>query len=387
MNSGGGVGTSDSVKRAADIWCSEYCEDEKDRETVSRYRTSVLRKLVFIAVCIVIAVVVAGLSLGLGVLDIGFFQSYEILWNHITGVDLGTIDISGTTYRYSLIDTIVWSERLPRIVMGLIAGAGLAVGGCVMQSVLKNPLADPYTIGLSSGAGFGATLAITAGASIVAGSYGVVANAFIFGLIPMAVIILVSKMKGGDPTTMVMAGIAVMYIFNAFSTVLKLMADPDDLSSLYSWQVGTLSGITWSDIPLVFAIVAIGTVVIQFLSSKLNILATGDDSAKAMGLDVEKMRILLLVVITLMVAAIVSFTGLIGFIGLVAPHIARMFVGSDNRYLILSSAAFGAALLVLADLIGRSAVAGVSLQVGVVTAFIGGPMFLYLIVRQKKTGW
>ncbi len=330
---------------------------------------------------------VAGLALGLGVLDIGFFQSYEILWNHITGTDLGTIDIGGVTYRYSLIDTIVWNERLPRIVMGLIAGAGLAVGGCVMQSVLKNPLADPYTIGLSSGAGFGATLAITAGVTLVAGSYGTVVNAFIFGLIPMAVIIVVSKMKGGDPTTMVMAGIAVMYIFNAFSTVLKLMADPDDLSSLYSWQVGTLSGITWSDIPLVLAIVVGGTVVIQFLSSKLNILATGDDSAKAMGLDVEKMRILLLVVVTLMVAAIVSFTGLIGFIGLVAPHIARMFVGADNRYLILSSAAFGAALLVLADLIGRSAIAGVSLQVGVVTAFIGGPMFLYLIVRKKKTGW
>ena len=378
---------SRSVARAADIWCSETLADDENRTAIKTYHTSVMRKVVFIAICIVVAFVVAGLSLGMGTLHIGFLQSYEVVLNHIFGTNAETIVIDGVVFRYSLIDSIVWDERLPRIVMGLVAGAGLAVGGCVMQSVLKNPLADPYTTGISSGAGFGATLALTAGFSLVAGSYGLVINAFIFALIPMAVIVLVSRMKNGSPTTMIMAGIAVMYVFNACSTVLKLMADPDDLSSLYSWQVGTLSGIEWSNIPVVLAVVVAGTAAIQFLSRKINVLSTGDDSAKAMGINVGRLRIGLLVLTSLMVAAIVSFTGLIGFIGLVAPHIGRMFVGSDNRYLMLSSAAFGAALLVLADLIGRSAIAGVSLQVGVITAFIGGPVFLYLIVRQRKSDW
>lgn len=378
---------SKSVARAADIWCSETVSDSEGDTAIRSYRSSVMRRIVFIGVCVAIAIVVAGLSLGMGTLEIGFLQSYEILINHILGVDPGTIVIDGVIFRYSLIDTIVWDERLPRIVMGLITGAGLAVGGCVMQSVLKNPLADPYTTGISSGAGFGATLALTAGFSLVAGSYGLVVNAFVFALIPMAVIILVSRMKSGSPTTMIMAGIAVMYIFNACSTVLKLMADPDDLSSLYSWQVGTLSGIEWEDVPIVVVVVAAGTVAVQILSRKINVLSTGDDSAKAMGVNVGRLRIGLLVIVSLMVAAIVSFTGLIGFIGLVAPHIGRIFVGSDNRYLVLSSAAFGAALLVLADLIGRSAIAGVSLQVGVITAFIGGPVFLYLIIRQRKSDW
>lgn len=385
--SDGETRTSRSVRRAADIWCSEDVTSEDRKEAVAAYHTSTVRKIVFIVICAVIAVVVAGISMGSGVLEIGFFESYGIVWNHIIGYDPGIYVIGDRIYNYALIDSIVWGERLPRIVMGLIAGAGLAVGGCVMQSILKNPLADPYTTGISSGAGFGASLAVTAGFTLIAGSYGLVVNAFVFALIPMVVIVLVSKMKNGSPTTMIMAGIAVMYIFNAFTTVLKLLADPDDLSSLYSWQVGTLSGITWENIPVVLVVVLAGTIAVQFLSAKINILSTGDDSAKAMGMNVGRLRIGLLVIVSLMVAAIVSFTGLIGFVGLVAPHIARIFVGSDNRYLVLSSVAFGAALLVLADLIGRSAIAGMSLQVGVVTAFIGGPVFLYLIVKQRKTDW
>ena len=186
---------------------------------------------------------------------------------------------------------------------------------------------------------------------------------------------------------MIMAGIAIMFIFNSFTTVLKLHADPDALALLYQWTVGTVSDCSWTDIPLMAAVVVAGTFVTQVLSRKLNVLATGDDSAKAMGLNVENMRIMLLLLISLMVATVVSFTGLIGFVGLVAPHVCRIFVGADNRYLVLSSAMFGAVLLEVADLIGRTVIAPATLQVGVVTAFIGGPMFLYLIMRQKRSSW
>ena len=371
------TGEVNVVKRAAALWASEDDLTSDDSvETIQSYRVSELRKLTFVFVCIAAAVLVAGLSITYGTMDIGFFECYEVIWNHITG-NVGD----------KLIDYIIVDERLPRIAAALVAGAGLAIAGCVMQSVMKNPLADPYTTGISSGAGFGAALAVTLGISFVAGNYAIVVNAFVFSLIPMAMMLGVGKLKQASPTMMIMAGMAIMFMFNAFTTVLKLQADPDALAKLYSWTVGTVADCEWSEIVMMFVVVAVGVVLTQIFSRKLNILATGDDSAKAMGLDVENMRIVLLLLISLVVATVVSFTGLIGFVGLVAPHVCRIFVGADNRYLVLSSAMFGAVLLEIADFVGRTAIAPATLQVGVVTAFIGGPMFLYLIMRQKKSTW
>jgi iron complex transport system permease protein len=371
------TGEVNVVKRAAALWASEDDLTSDDSvETIQSYRVSELRKLTFVFVCIAAAVLVAGLSITYGTMDIGFFECYEVIWNHITG-NVGD----------KLIDYIIVDERLPRIAAALVAGAGLAIAGCVMQSVMKNPLADPYTTGISSGAGFGAALAVTLGISFVAGNYAIVVNAFVFSLIPMAMMLGVGKLKKASPTMMIMAGMAIMFMFNAFTTVLKLQADPDALAKLYSWTVGTVADCEWSEIVMMFVVVAVGVVLTQIFSRKLNILATGDDSAKAMGLDVENMRIVLLLLISLVVATVVSFTGLIGFVGLVAPHVCRIFVGADNRYLVLSSAMFGAVLLEIADFVGRTAIAPATLQVGVVTAFIGGPMFLYLIMRQKKSTW
>lgn len=284
-------------------------------------------------------------------------------------------------------DYLIVDYRLPRIVVGIITGAALAVAGATMQSILKNPLADPYTTGVSSGAGFGATIAITAGISITAGSYAIVLNAFVFSLIPTAIIIAVSKLKNASPTTMIMAGIAVMYIFNAMSTVFKLWADPDNLAAVYRWQVGTLTGQTWDTVPLMFGVTLAGTLIIMFLSRELNVLSSGDENAKALGVDADKLRIFCLTVVALVSAVVVSFTGLIGFVGLVAPHIVRLFIGPDNRYLIPASALFGAALLIIADLVGRTILAPTILQVGVVTSFLGGPLFLWLIIRRNSGVW
>ena len=370
---------SGKVRSAVSKWTSPM-EDCRYGSEFEDYHKYIYRKWIFIIFCVVIVVVVMGIAVTVGPYDIGFLDSYSIIWNHLVSLITGE-EISG------LDDHIVVQLRMPRVVVGIIAGAGLAVAGAVMQSTLLNPLADPYTTGVSSGASFGATLAMTMGITVATGAYAIVVNAFLFSLIPTAMILLVSKLKNSSPTTMIMAGIAVMYVFNAMTTVLMLWADPNQLEEVYNWQVGSLSRSSWEEIPIMLVVTFVGIIVVQFMSRKLNVLATGDDLSNALGVDANRMRIILLATISLVSAAIVSFTGLIGFVGLVTPHIVRLFIGADNRYLIPASAVAGAALLVCADLVGRVVLYPVVLQVVVVMAFVGGPMFLWLIMRRNSRVW
>ena len=352
--------------------------DEMD----SGYRRYIALKWVLIVACIAVCVVLAGLAVTVGEYPVGFGESYWTIWNHIFGYV--PTDHSDPLY---ILDHVVWDLRLPRIIIGIVAGAGLAVAGATMQSTLKNPLADPYTTGISSGAAFGATIAICYGTEIFGSGGSIVVNAFVFALIPTALIAVISVTKKVSPVSMILAGIAVMYIFNAMTTVMKLWANPDDLASVYRWEVGSFEGLDWGDVPIMTAVTAVGSLFLLLVSSKMNVLSTGDENAKALGIDASKLRMVCLVVVTLVTASIVSFTGVIGFVGLVAPHVVRIFIGSDNRYLIPASMALGAALLLVADLVGRTVIAPAVLEVGVVTAFIGGPLFLYLVIRQKREAW
>lgn len=371
---------SDTVMQAVRGWSEPDTDDEAYDETISVYRKYIARKWTFMVACVVVIICVAGYAVTIGAYDIKFFEAYQIMWDHLIG-RVPTDEIGVTK------DYIVVTLRTPRIAVGIIAGAGLAVAGVVMQSTLLNPLADPYTTGISSGASFGATLAMTMGVTVASGQYSIVLNAFIFALVPMCVILFVAKIKNSSPTVMIMAGIAVMYIFNACTTVMMLWANPNDLQQVYEWQVGSVSRVTWDSVPVMLAITVIGIIVMQLMSKKLNVLATGEDNANALGVNASQLRMINLLVVSLVTASIVSFTGLIGFVGLVSPHIARIFIGSDNRYLIPCSAVLGSALLVGADLVGRVIVAPATLQVGVVMAFLGGPMFLWLIMRKKSHVW
>ena len=195
-------------------------------------------------------------------------------------------------------------------------------------------------------------------------------------------------MSNASPTTMIMAGIGTMYIFNAMTTVMMLWADPQALAQIYAWQVGSLGngGVSIENAPIVIVAVLACVIVIQLMAGKINVLATGDESAKALGIDADKMRILLLLITGMLAAAVVSFVGLVGFVGLVTPHICRMFIGADNRYLIPASALFGGMLMIVADQIGRVALS-TPLPVGVVMSFIGGPVFIWLILRKSKNVW
>ncbi|TQS82040.1 MAG: Fe3+-siderophore ABC transporter permease [Methanomethylophilus alvi] len=345
-------------------------------KTVSVYLKSIRMKFLFMAVCVVVMLVVSGVAVTYGPFDIGFWDSYDILYNHIFGHN-----------EDALKEYIVVDVRSPRIVAGVFGGAGLAVCGVVMQSVLKNPLADPYTTGVSSGAAFGATIAISSNLAMTLGQYSTVIMAFGLSLIPTLVIVLMSRFSNASPTTMIMAGIGIMYIFNALSTILMLWAKPDDLARIYQWQVGSLAKADWNGVMIMAIISTAGITAIELSAGKLNVLATGDDSAKSLGVDADKFRVIMLILVGLISASIVSFTGLIGFVGLVTPHIVRMFVGADNRYLIPATALFGGMLLVIADLVGRSVLNPVILPVGVIMSLLGGPMFLWLISRRSGNVW
>ena len=354
-------------------------ETDSDQKMMSDYHHYIYKKIIFIVLCIVAMFLTLGYATTVGSSNLSMLEAYEGIWNHFFNKD--AIDPT--------VDWILFDVRLPRIMTGMVAGLSLGVAGAAMQSMMKNPLADPYTTGISSGASFGATLALGLGVSVAGfgGTIGLVLTAFLFSLVPAMVIIGVSSLRNTSAATMILAGIAVMYLFNACTTLIKLTLSEQSLSAVFQWSIGDLSGSTWTSFTVILAFAVFGTVILMLLSKQLNILITGDKNATALGIDAHKLRIMLLVLISLMAASVVCFTGIIGFIGLVAPHIVRIFLGSDNRYLIPASAAFGAVLLMVADLISRVIIAPTFLPVGVITAFIGCPLFLYLLIKQRKSLW
>lgn len=348
------------------------------------YKAYTGRKVVFIAICVSLAFLLIGISVYFGGSNLSLGHIYELLWNHITGV---TYEMGSDNFHD---DFVVWELRVPRAVFAIIAGAGLSVCGVVMQSVMKNPLADPYTTGISSGACFGMAVAIVMGLSIAGGSVsdmGGIMNAFLFAIVPMVIIIILSKRFGSMPATLILAGVAITYIFNSLTTLLMASTDASTLATVYRWQIGSLSDILWDSIPLPFAINVVGITILLLLSRKLNILALGDDSAKSLGLDAEMMRALCLLIITFMIASIVCYCGIIGFVGLVIPHIVRAIIDSDNAFVIPASAALGGIVLLTADIIARYLSPLDSIPAGVIMSFIGAPIFLIIIIKKKKEVW
>ena len=258
-----------------------------------------------------------------------------------------------------------------------------------MQSALKNPMADPYTMGVSSSAFFGAVISIIGGVSILpflSGDAGTVANAFLFSMVPVVVIIFLAKMKHVSPTVMILVGIAIMYIFSSCTQYMMVTADESSLAEAYSWRVGTLADVTWSDVPIIVVSVTILSALLILLHKKINIVSVDGRYSKTLGENVDRIRVILLVIVALIAATVVSFTGTIGFIGLVCPHIMRMFVGSDPKHLVPASLAFGAAFMIVIDTVAKITGAN-GLPVGVISALIGGPIFAYLLIRQRRSAW
>ncbi len=288
---------------------------------------------------------------------------------------------------------VIRSVRLPRIVTALLVGASLAVSGAVMQCILRNPLASPFTLGISQGAAFGAAFAIiylgagvlhrTGESLTILNPYLVPFFAFLGSLISVFVILMLSKLRNLSPEAMILAGVAMASLFQAATMLMQYFTDDVKVASVVFWTFGDMGRTTWTEIFLIF--LALSFCLLYFIMRRMdyNALTLADETAISLGVNPQRVRMESLLLASFLTAICVSFTGIVGFIGLVAPHSIRIAVTGDYRYLIPLSTAFGAALLLIADTFGRTILMTVAIPVGIVTAFIGAPTFIYLLLR----GW
>ncbi len=296
-----------------------------------------------------------------------------------------------TRYEYanSLADTIIMEIRLPRVLLAVLTGISLAGAGAVMQGILHNPLVSPYTLGMSGAASLGAAVAIVLGKGLFGSSFAslgpcfIAFNAFAFGFITIFVIIGFARMKGSSPATLVLAGVALGYIFSAGVSALKYFSNNEALKDLVIWLMGGMWGATWQAVGLLVPLVSICMLILLSYAWDMNALSAGEAVAANLGVNIKRLQFICLSVATLAASATVAFTGIIGFIGLVAPHISRMIIGSDNRFLLPCSCIMGALILLCADTVGRTIVSPVEIPVGIVTGLLGGPYFLYMLLRKK----
>ena len=282
-------------------------------------------------------------------------------------------------------EAIVINVRLPRIILGLLVGASLAVAGVTTQGIFKNPMADPYILGVSSGAAFGASAVIVIGLTLWMQSVSITMGAMAGALIVSFLVFNIARTRNRIPVeTLLLSGIAVSAFFSAITSFLMYVSG-HNLSQIVFWVMGALWSSNWNHVLILTPFFVIGSLLIYAFSRDLNLMLLGDDSASHLGSDVNRVKAIMVAVSSLLAAAAVSVTGIIGFVGLIIPHIMRLIVGPDHRILIPASALVGAMFLVLADTFARMIIQPTEMPVGIVTALIGAPFFVYLLIRQKKT--
>ena len=327
------------------------------------------RKISFMILLALVLFGVVIIALSQGPSSVGFKESFAALFQ-----DSG------------LAHAIIWKLRLPRIVMAIIVGCGLALAGTVFQAILRNPLASPYTLGIGWSAGFGAVMAIVFGAGLY-NEYLIAGNAFFFALLSSFLILGIAKLKRATPETMILAGIAIMFLFSSLSSLFQYMGTMEEVHEIVFWFFGSLSKVGWKEISMASIMILIPIPVLLKWSWDFNLLAAGDESAKALGVNVEAIRMLGVVLASLVTAGAICFTGVIGFVGLVSPHITRMVIGGDHRFLLPASALAGAVLVLTADILGRALWAPQVIPIGIVTSFGGVPFFFYLLMKRTREYW
>ena len=355
-------------------------------EGITKFKEHNHKKTNFIIILTALTVLIAILALKLDSGNLSFASLFGILFNKNDPAN-------------NVADTIlVWDLGLPRIASCILAGAALGVAGTVMQCVLRNPLGSPYTLGVSNAAAFGASMGIVVlGGGMVVGQssaevvidnpYIVTGSAFFWAMLATAVIILLVKITKVSPETMVLAGVALSSIFAAGISLLQYMYNEYALSTIVFWQFGSMGKASPDELLLIAVITILSILYFLYRRMDYNALDAGDDVAASLGVNVSGIRILTLFVSALLTAVVVSFMGVIAFIGLLGPHIVRRFVGNDHRYLIPGSILMGAIILLVADCVGQN-IADFTIPVGIITSFLGGPLFLYLLIMgyRKKSG-
>lgn len=286
----------------------------------------------------------------------------------------------------------VWDLRLPRICAAILVGCSLAVAGTVMQCILRNPLASPYTLGVSNAAAVGAALAIAASymgwfidtpiESFLSSTYGMALSAFLFAMVAVAVVIAFSR-RDISPETMVLAGVAIGSIFSAILSSLQYFVDDQTLSAIVFWQFGDLSKAAWSELAMILVIFIPTIVYFIWHRMDYNAVEAGVEVASSLGVDTRKLMIRTMILSSMLAAVCVSIVGIIGFVGLLGPHIMRRLIGGDHRFLIIGSMVMGVMILLLSDVVGRIPFES-PLPVGIITSFLGGPLFLYMLVKKVR---
>ena len=286
--------------------------------------------------------------------------------------------------------TIIFTIRMPRVCMAVMVGMGLALCGASMQGLFRNPMAEPYVLGMSSGAATGAAFAIVLGAGGVFGAFAVPALAFIGATLTIFIVYSIARTEGRVPTeTLLLAGIAVGFFLHAVVSFLKLIASHEALRDVVLWLMGSFASSGWKDAAIAAPPIFIGCAVLMLLSQELNALQFGEETAMHLGMEVETVKRILLVAAALVTAVSVAVSGIIGFVGLVVPHIVRLLTGGDHRTLLPVSALSGGIFLLIADTAARTLNGPAEIPVGIITAAVGAPWFIYLLRRRKKavTWW
>ena len=344
-----------------------------------KYKQFVRRKYIFIILTIVALIIFFFIALSLGPVNLTYYDIFQTL--------IGNGDTTS--------NAVIFKIRMPRIIAAILVGVALSVSGAVMQSVLRNPLGSPYTLGISPAASFGAAFAVivlgagsvhsaTADAVILNNPYLVTTSAFIWCLIGTFTILIVIKFKGAYPETMILMGIIVGSLFTAGTTALEYFANDVQLASIIYWTFGNLSKGDWNYVFLLFIIILPLTFYFILNALNYNALDAGDDVAKSLGVNCRRTRILALIIASLSISVTVAFYGIIAFVGLIVPHLVRRILKTnDSRFILVSSAIFGGLFLLMADTLARTIINPLVLPVGVLTSFLGAPMFIYLLARKK----
>lgn len=352
--------------------------------TGSRLRTGLVYALMAAALA---ASVVLTISVGSSEIPVG--DVYGILTDQLDALLHGQTPGPGRwpTAQFQ----IVWNIRLPRVLFGMLCGMGLSLCGTAMQALVLNPIADPYILGISSGASAGAAWALLMPLPWLAGQFQVPMAAMLGAMLSSACVYTMARLGGGGqirPVTLLLAGTAINAVMSAVTSFLIFLAkSPESIASVYNWQMGSIAVAQWSSIKLPLCGTALGLVVFTAAGRRFNQLMMGDEDALSMGVNVKRLRTVMFAVCSLIVACMVSITGIIGFVGLIVPHVARMLSGtSDNCVIFPQSALLGGTFLIWCDAGARGLFGGAELPLGIITAFLGAPFFLYLLVRKNYGG-
>ncbi len=284
----------------------------------------------------------------------------------------------------SPVDIIIFEIRLPRLLLALSAGIALSVSGATFQSIFRNPLVSPYLLGVASGSAFGAAL----GFALSLSYSGVAGLAFGFGLSAVLTAYSIAHIRGdASPIILLLSGIIVSAFFSAITSFIEFIVPKDKLPSIVFWTMGGFTFASWEKVAISFPVVILCSIFIYLVRWRLNVIALGDEQAQSLGINVKRLRAILILISTLIVSVVIAFVGTIGWVGLIVPHLARLIIGQDHRYLLPVSVFLGASFMLGADIIARTAL-GMEIPVGIITSLAGAPFFIYLLLKkERRTVW